>query len=87
MDCAASEFHKNGKYDLDFKNPHSAESAWLSPDAMTNVYKEMISKYPIVSIEDPVDQDDWETWPKLTASTNIQVIVLFLTRLTSCLFS
>ncbi|CAI2735710.1 unnamed protein product [Schistosoma spindalis] len=74
MDCAASEFHKNGKYDLDFKNPHSAESAWLSPDAMTNVYKEMISKYPIVSIEDPVDQDDWETWPKLTASTNIQIV-------------
>ncbi|CAH8568079.1 unnamed protein product [Schistosoma turkestanicum] len=74
MDCAASEYYKNGKYDLDFKNPQSAESTWLSPDAMANVYKEMISKYPIVSIEDPFDQDDWETWPKLTASTKIQIV-------------
>nr|AAW26498.1 unknown [Schistosoma japonicum] len=74
MDCAASEYYKKGKYDLDFKNPQSAESHWLSPDEMANVYKEMIQKYPIVSIEDPFDQDDWDAWPKLTASTNIQIV-------------
>nr|CAH8873986.1 unnamed protein product [Trichobilharzia regenti]CAH8873988.1 unnamed protein product [Trichobilharzia regenti]CAH8873992.1 unnamed protein product [Trichobilharzia regenti] len=74
MDCAASEYYKDGKYDLDFKNPQSQPSSWLSPDAMAGVYKEMINKYPIVSIEDPFDQDDWEAWPKLTASTQIQIV-------------
>ncbi|CAH8668525.1 unnamed protein product [Heterobilharzia americana] len=74
MDCAASEYYKNGKYDLDFKNPQSPENTWLTPDAMADVYKEMIDKYPIVSIEDPFDQDDWEAWPKLTASTHIQIV-------------
>merc|ERR1712025_1293783 len=53
MDVAASEFHKKGKYDLDFKNKASDPSKWLSSDELTNLYKEMVAKYPVVSIEDP----------------------------------
>lgn len=57
MDVAASEFFKDGQYDLDFKNPNSDKTAWLSPEKLTNLYQEFISEFPMVSIEDPFDQD------------------------------
>ena len=74
MDTAASEFHKDGKYDLDFKNPNSDPSKWLTGAELTDVYKKFIADYPIVSIEDGFDQDDWASWAGLTASTDIQVL-------------
>ena len=60
MDIAASEFFKNGKYDLDFKNPETKESDWISSDQLLEMYQGFIRDYPVVSIEDPFDQDDWE---------------------------
>ena len=39
MDIAASEFFKNGKYDLDFKNPETKESDWIDSDALLEMYK------------------------------------------------
>lgn len=72
MDCAASEFYKDGKYDLDFKNPNSDPSKWLTGSQLCDLYKAFISDYPIVSIEDGFDQDDWESWTALTSSTDIQ---------------
>ncbi|XP_072386712.1 enolase [Diabrotica undecimpunctata] len=74
MDVAASEFHKEGKYDLDFKNPNSDKSKWISPDQLLDLYQEFIKEYPIVSIEDPFDQDDWPAWTKITAATTIQIV-------------
>jgi len=74
MDIAASEFFKNGKYDLDFKNPESKEADWISSDALCDMYKDFIKDYPVVSIEDPYDQDDWEGYTKLTAETDIQIV-------------
>jgi len=74
MDIAASEFFKNGKYDLDFKNPESKEADWISSDALCDMYKDFIKDYPVVSIEDPYDQDDWEGYTKLTAETEIQIV-------------
>merc|ERR1712176_459788 len=59
-DVAASEFYKEGKYDLDFKNPDSDKSKWLSPAQLSDYYMNWFKKYPFVSIEDPFDQDDWE---------------------------
>ena len=56
MDIAASEFHKDGKYDLDFKNPESNEEDWLDSEALMEMYKGFIENYPVVSIEDPFDQ-------------------------------
>ena len=56
MDIAASEFFKDGKYDLDFKNPESNEEDWIDSEALMEMYKEFIEKYPVVSIEDPFDQ-------------------------------
>jgi len=74
MDVAASEFHKEKKYDLDFKNPASDPSAWLSGDALRAMYLEWVKEFPIVSIEDPFDQDDWAAWSAITASTPIQIV-------------
>merc|ERR1712212_738752 len=74
MDIAASEFFKNGKYDLDFKNPNTKEADWISSDSLLEMYKGFIKDYPVVSIEDPFDQDDWEGYKKLTSGTNIQIV-------------
>lgn len=79
MDMAASEFFKEGKYDLDFKNPNSDSSSWLSSDQLTELYQEFIEEYPIVTIEDCFDQDDWEAWAKMVACTDIQVVADDLT--------
>merc|ERR1711972_929061 len=74
MDIAAAEFFKNGKYDLDFKNPESKEADWISSDELGEMYKGFIKDYPVVSIEDPFDQDDWEGYTKLTSETDIQIV-------------
>ena len=74
MDCAASEFCREGKYDLDFKNPNSDPSKWLTSDQLAEIYTGFTKDYPIVSIEDCYDQDDWEGWAKFTASTSIQIV-------------
>uniref|UniRef100_A0A8C1G625 phosphopyruvate hydratase n=1 Tax=Cyprinus carpio TaxID=7962 RepID=A0A8C1G625_CYPCA len=73
MDVAASEFYKGGKYDLDFKSPDDP-SRYISPDQLADLYKSFVKDYPVVSIEDPFDQDDWEAWTNFTASTDIQVV-------------
>ncbi|ELU17402.1 hypothetical protein CAPTEDRAFT_159854 [Capitella teleta] len=74
MDVAASEFFKDGKYDLDFKNPKSDPKDWLSSEQLFQVYKDFVDKYPVVSIEDAFDQDDWEAWTKMNARVNIQLV-------------
>ncbi len=68
MDVAASEFYKDGKYDLDFKDPESDPTLWKTGDEMIELYKQFAKEYGLVSIEDPFDQDDWETYPKLTSA-------------------
>jgi enolase len=73
MDVAASEFFRSGKYDLDFKSPDDA-SRYITPDQLADLYKSFIKDYPVVSIEDPFDQDDWEAWQKFTATAGIQVV-------------
>merc|ERR1712012_615352 len=74
MDVAASEFFKDGKYDLDFKNKDSKPEDWISSDALCEMYKGFVRDAPVVSIEDPFDQDDWAGWTKLTAETDIQIV-------------
>lgn len=76
MDVASSEFYKDGKYDLDFKNPNSDPSKWISGEELGQFYKEITSEYPIVSIEDPYDQDDFDSWTKFNADMagKIQIV-------------
>lgn len=74
MDVAASEFHKDGKYNLDFKNPKSDPSLLLTPEKLTELYQTFLKEFPIVSVEDPFDQDDWKAWANLTSHTDIQIV-------------
>lgn len=60
IDVAASEFYKDGKYVL------ASENRSLTTDELINYYNELVSKYPIISIEDPVDENDWEGFTKVT---------------------
>ena len=59
IDVAASEFYKDDKYHIDNKD--------LTTDELINFYEELINSYPIISIEDPVDENDWEGFSKITA--------------------
>ena len=60
IDVAASEFYKDGKYVL------AGEGVSLTTDELIEYYKDLISKYPIITIEDPVDENDWEGFTKVT---------------------
>ncbi|RLV98970.1 hypothetical protein DV515_00010158 [Chloebia gouldiae] len=73
MDVAASEFYRDGKYDLDFKSPDDP-SRYISGDELGDLYQSFVRDYPVVSIEDPFDQDDWEAWSKFTANVGIQIV-------------
>ena len=74
LDVASSEFYKDGKYDLDFKNPNSDPSKWITGTQLADLYLGYIKKYPIVSVEDPFDQDDWEAWTHFTKQSGIQIV-------------
>ncbi|XP_053491816.1 enolase 1b, (alpha) [Ictalurus furcatus] len=73
MDVAASEFYRDGKYDLDFKSPDDP-SRYITSDELAELYKSFVQDYPVVSIEDPFDQDDWQAWASFTGTTDIQVV-------------
>ncbi|KAH8491809.1 hypothetical protein H0E87_021420 [Populus deltoides] len=74
MDVAASEFLKDGKYDLNFKNQPNDGAHVLSAQSLGDLYKDFVKEFPIVSIEDPFDQDDWNSWASLQSSVDIQIV-------------
>ncbi|MFA7460776.1 MAG: phosphopyruvate hydratase [Trueperaceae bacterium] len=61
LDPASTEFYKDGKYHLE------AENKVLDTDGMIDYWEEWVTKYPILSIEDGLAEDDWAGWAKLTA--------------------
>ena len=67
IDVAASEFYEDGKYNL------VGEGRCLTSDELIEFYKELVSKYPIISIEDPVDENDWEAFAKITKELGYKV--------------
>ncbi|PAT14670.1 phosphopyruvate hydratase [Corynebacterium sp. NML 120412] len=68
LDVASSEFFEDGVYKFE-GGEHSAEE-------MAKVYEELIEQYPIVSIEDPLQEDDWEGYTKLTAAIGDKVQIV-----------
>jgi len=60
LDPASTEFFKNGKYELE------GEGKSLTPDQMVKVYADLCKRYPIISIEDGMAEDDWAGWKALT---------------------
>jgi enolase len=76
MDVASSEFYKTDakKYDLDFKNEDSDPEKWVTYEQLADQYKSLVEKYPIVSIEDPFAEDDWEAWTYFSKSSDFQIV-------------
>jgi enolase 1/2/3 len=62
LDAAASEFYKNGKYAME------GEGKTLDAGGMVKFYEDLVRRYPIVSIEDGMAEDDWQGWAELTRS-------------------
>ena len=78
MDVAASEFYNDSDktYDLNFKEEKNDGSQKLSGDSLKDLYKSFATEYPIVSIEDPFDQDDWTHYAKMTEEIGQQVQIV-----------
>jgi enolase len=74
LDVAASEFKVKGenKYDLDFKYDGNI----ISGEALGDLYQSLAAEFPIVTIEDPFDEDDWSNWSKFTAKNRDQFQVV-----------
>lgn len=70
LDAAASEFYKDGNYEL------WGEGKSLSSAEMVDYWVDLVGRYPIVSIEDGMDEDDWDGWAALTAAIgeNVQIV-------------
>ena len=67
LDVAATEFHKDGVYSID--------GGEKTADEMIEYYLDLCTRYPLISIEDGLSEDDWEGWAKLTAKmSNIQLV-------------
>ena len=68
MDVAATEFHDNGKYKF--------EGSTRTSEEMIAYYAELVGAYPIVSIEDPLNEEDWAGWKSMTSSlgSKIQIV-------------
>jgi len=68
LDSAASSFYKDGKYFVDGKE--------MSADELIDYYVSLVGKYPIISIEDPFDEEDWEAFVKFTEKVGDKVQVV-----------
>jgi enolase len=68
MDVAATEFFTEGKYEFEGKS--------LTSDQMITYYSDLVSNYPLISIEDPLDEDDWNGWAKLTAELGEKIQIV-----------
>ena len=70
LDVASSEFYKEGKYDL------AGEGRILSDDELVQLYVDRCNKYPIISIEDGMAEDDFEGWEKLTEQLGSKIMLV-----------
>ena len=71
LDAAATEFHENGEYVFHWSGGERRDA-----DGMVEFWKEWVAKYPIRSIEDPLDENDWRGWTALTEAVgeNVQIV-------------
>ncbi len=60
LDCAASEFYNDGKYEI------AGEGKSLDSAGMAAYLADLVARYPVISIEDGMDEDDWDGWKQLT---------------------
>lgn len=70
LDAAATELYKDGKYVLE------GEGKTLDSDGMIEFYADLVARYPVISIEDGLAEDDWEGWKKLTKKLGDRVQIV-----------
>jgi enolase len=68
MDVAATEFCENGEYNFEGKK--------FTSDQMISYYADLVASYPLISIEDPLDEDDWAGWAQLTKKLGEQIQIV-----------
>ncbi len=68
MDVAATEFCENGEYNFEGKK--------FTSDQMISYYADLVASYPLISIEDPLDEDDWAGWAQLTQKLGDQIQIV-----------
>ncbi|GJP53875.1 hypothetical protein CLOM_g12999 [Closterium sp. NIES-68] len=75
MDVAASEFYTaDHKYDLNFKQKPNDGTDVITGQQLAELYESFVKEFPIVSIEDPFEQDDWVNWAALKALLDVQIV-------------
>ncbi|KAM5583395.1 cytosolic enolase 3 [Rosa sericea] len=74
IDVAATNFCIGTKYDLDYKSPNKSGQNFKSAEDMIKLYRELCTEYPIVSIEDPFDKEDWEHTKRFSNLAICQVV-------------
>ncbi|KAI9109235.1 hypothetical protein K1719_019858 [Acacia pycnantha] len=74
LDVAATDFCIGTRYDLDIKSPQKSGQKYKSAEDMIELYKELCTEYPIFSIEDPFDKEDWEHFKHFSSLGICQVV-------------
>ena len=74
IDPASQEFlNSSGKYDLDIKAATQKHEK-LTPSKLSELYRSLLSSYPILLLEDPFGQDDWQSWIEFSKSTEVELV-------------
>lgn len=73
LNASATDLFKDGAYDLEFKNPNSNPQEYMSSDKLAEVYLDNFKEFPVCSVEDAFDCDDWQAWSTLTTRTQGQL--------------
>lgn len=71
IDPASSEFFRDGLYDLGFKQ--ETRNA-LTPSGLGELYHQLIHKYPVVLLEDPFAEEDWDSWTEFNKTCKIELV-------------
>lgn len=71
IDPASSEFFKDGAYDIGFKDDKSNRQ---SAKQLMDIYHSLLTKYPIVLLEDPFAEDDWASWTEFRKNCPIELV-------------
>lgn len=80
INAAASDLYKDGAYDLEFKSLTSNPQEYVSSDKLAEIYMDNIKEFPVCSVEDAFEYDDWAAWSLLTTRTSAQLLANDLTQ-------
>ncbi|KAJ8737584.1 hypothetical protein PYW08_000179 [Mythimna loreyi] len=80
VNASATDLYKDGAYDLEFKNPNSNPQEYVSSDKLAEIYLDNIKEFPVCSIQDGFEFDDWAAWSLLTTRTPAQLFANDLTQ-------